>query len=139
MTPEIYANFRTSYAGHIDGMEVLGHQIVSMTKLVSVDPPEGHVIVHVRNLQKRDANGMRTQRVRITVYGHGDDETESIAEVLHAAICGSSVVLPPNHLNPDQTFFDHVNSEQSPTEYESPGLISSSYTFDLAVVSRSIA
>lgn len=139
MMPEIYPNFRTSYAGHIDGLEVLDHKVYAMTRLTSVDPSEGYVIVHVKNMQKRDANGIRNQRVRITLYGHDDETTEAIAEVLHAAICGSSVVIPCSELNQEQTFYDFVNSEQAPTENESPGLTSASYVFDLSVLARSIA
>lgn len=139
MSTLLFHNFVTSYLGHVDGTEILGHKITSSRILTTIDPSAGHVIVHAKNQQKTDANGMRNQRVRVSVYGHDVTTTENIADVLHSAITGSAVLIPPNDLNPDQTFFDHVDSEQAPTIAESPGLTSTCFTFDIVAVSRSIS
>lgn len=139
MSVLIFHNFLTSYVGHIDGTTVLGNEIFGATLLTTIDPPAGQMIVHARNLQKRDANGMRNQRVRVSVYGHGVTATEDVAEVLHSAILGSGVVIPPNALNPERTFFDHIDSEQAPVMAESPGLTSVCFYFDVVAVSRSIS
>lgn len=139
MSTLLFHDFITSYVGHIDGMTVLDTEIFGATLLTNIDPPAGQMIVHARNMQKRDANGMRNQRVRVSVYGHGVSATGDVAEVLHSAIVGSGVVLPPNKLNPDQTFFDHVDSEQAPVMAESPGISSVCFYFDVVAVSRSIS
>lgn len=138
MSTLLFHNFLTSYLGHIHGTEVLGHKVEGYLTLTAIDPEPGEVIVHAANLQKRDANGMRNQRVRVYVYGHNLLVTENIAEVLHAAIVGHGVTIPGNDLNPDQTFFDHIDSEQAPTQMQSHGLTSVCFNFDLVAVSRAI-
>lgn len=139
MSTLLFHNFLTSYLGHIQGTEILGHTVQSYPVLTAIDPKPGEVIVHAVNLQKRDANGMRNQRVRVYVYGHSVSTTEDIAEVLHAAIVGDGVVIPPNDLNQDQTFFDHIDSEQGPTQSQSHGLSSVLFNFDVVAVSRAIS
>lgn len=141
MSTLLFHDFLTSYLAHIDGTEVLGHEIHSYPVLTAIDPPAGAVIVHAANLQKRDANGMRNQRVRVYVYGHGVSTTADIAEVLHAAIVDSGVLIPgkkDRNWNTEQTFFDHIDSEQAPTQMQSHGLTSVCFNFDLVAVSRAI-
>lgn len=139
MSTLLFHNFLTSYLGHIDGTEILDHKIVAYRVLTAIDPKPGEVIVQATNLQKRDANGMRNQRVRVYVYGLGLSTTEDIAEVLHAAIVGDGVVIPSNDLNPDRTFFDHIDSEQAPIQTQSHGLKSVGFQFDVVAVSRAIS
>lgn len=134
----IYHDFLASYLGEIDGETVLGETVRSELILKTVDPPKSGVTVHGELMQQRDANGMRTQRVRVTVYGHEYQKTKDVAEVLHATVVGSAKLFDPNQWCGERTFFDHVESEQAPRLNQSQGLTSVAIVFDLSVTSRPV-
>ncbi|NIH72217.1 hypothetical protein [Auritidibacter ignavus] len=136
--PMVFPNFVASFLGHFDGQEILGHKVVTSLILTTIDPASGEVILHGRNMQKRDANGMRNQRTRFSLYGHDYWTAESIAEVIHSSLLDDGVTIEPNIMNPELAFFDHIESEQAPFLQESPGLTSIVFVFDLVAVSRSI-
>lgn len=138
MSTMVFYDYLDAFLGHIDGMEVLDHTIKSQVILTSVDPEPGTVIVHGRVMENRDANGIRNERTRYQVYGHGYRTTKGIAEALHGGALGSGVLIPASDRS-DQAFFDHVDSEQAPSLHESPGLTSMCFQFDLTAVSRSIS